>query len=413
MAIKFSQLFYGLIILYYGWFQVVFFQVPNGLLMLGTGMIGCIILDALMTKKNLLDYITKEIFLWFIFALTAFLFGIFLVENKSSLFSSILTFSQFLFLIYGIVYISKRKGTISFFVNIFIIFAVICALTTVTVGVEVGQGRISMGTRANPNSVGITMALGVGFILYRLDFKRFMYSIISLGMIGLLTYATLLTGSRKSLIAIILILIYWCLFVIVKDLKSLDILTKLKMLFLLTIVSIAFYYIIYPFFKDSVIFSRLLKLFEAGDETREGMYSEGFRFFQNNPIVGIGFNNYRNISYFGKYSHSTYIESLACTGIIGSILYFLPYLLLLYKYMKLSILYNLGYSLMKQSRVMLGIFVLLLFLGVGVIHFYEMTSSIAFGMLIAFCKINKTNSLVAEKIKNQSRKKGRSLYASN
>ncbi|MGN7482841.1 O-antigen ligase family protein [Priestia megaterium] len=413
MLIKFSQLFYGLIILYYGWFQVVFFQVPNGLLILGSGMIFCIILDALMTKRNLLDYITKEIFLWFIFALTSFLFGIFLVENKGSLFSSILTFSQFLFLIYGIVYISKRKGTINFFVNIFIIFAVICAFTTVTLGVEVGQGRISMGTRANPNSVGITMALGVVFILYRLDFRRFMYSTASLGIVGLLTYATLLTGSRKSLIAIILILIYWCLFVIVNDLKSLDIFTKLKIIFLLTIVSIAFYYIIYPLFKDSVIFSRLLTLFEAGDETREGMYSEALKFFQDSPIVGIGFNNYRNLSFFGKYSHSTYAEALACTGIIGTILYFVPYLLLLYKYIKLSFLYNIGYSVMKQSRVMLGAFISLLFLGVGVIHFYEMTSSIAFGMLIAFCKVNKTNSLVAEKNKNQSRKKRRSLYASN
>lgn len=413
MIIKFSQLFYGLIILYYGWFQVVFFQVPNGLFILGSGMIFCIILDTLIVKKNPLNYITKEIFLWVIFALTSFLFGILLVQNKESLFSSLLTFSQFLFLIYGIVYISKRKGTINFFVNIFIIFAVICAFTTVMLGVEVGQGRISMGARANPNSVGITMALGVGFIIYKLDFRRFMYSTVSLAMIGLLTYATLLTGSRKSLIAIILILIYWSLFIILNELKSLDVFTKLKIFFLLTVVSIAFYYIIYPFFKDSVIFSRLLKLFEAGDETREGMYSEAFKFFQDSPIVGIGFNNYRNLSFFNKYSHSTYAEALACTGIIGVILYFVPYLILLYHYIKLSFLYNVGYSLMKQSRVMLGIFVLLLFLGVGVIHFYEMTSSIAFGMLIAFCKVNKTNSPVAEINKSQSREKRRSLYASN
>ena len=63
--------------------------------------------------------------------------------------------------------------------------------------------------------------------------------------------------------------------------------------------------------------------------------------------------------------------------------------------------------LLKQARVMLGLFGVLLFLGFGIIHFYEVTSSIAFGMLIAFYNVNmKTlkDGVVKPYTSNQRRK---------
>lgn len=46
---------------------------------------------------------------------------------------------------------------------------------------------------------------------------------------------------------------------------------------------------------------------------------DAFRVFLNHPIFGVGLDNYRFFSVFSMYSHNTYAEILACTGIVGGI----------------------------------------------------------------------------------------------
>lgn len=65
-----------------------------------------------------------------------------------------------------------------------------------------------------------------------------------------------------------------------------------------------------------------------GAPTRVQMYKEGFELIRQYPLTGVGLNNYRVFSSFGKYSHSDYIEVAANTGLVGCALYFAVYLLL-------------------------------------------------------------------------------------
>lgn len=391
MWIKLSKLFYIFLLIYYGWFQVVFFQVPNMLLILGVGMIGFIIIHSLQTREKILTMVTKELVYWFLFLITSFVFGSIVAIKTDYLITSVITFSQFWLLMFGIVYISKQDRKIDFFINIFILFVLICAFTTVFRGVNYGNGRITMGYKNNPNTLGITMAIGVSCILYKIDFKRIANICLSCGLIFLFIYVTLLTGSRKSFLSIVLIVLWWFAFVVIIDLKTLKLSQKINGVLLIGAVISIGYLILYPIFNESVLLLRLIDLFQSGSETREGMYGVAFDLFERSPFIGIGLNNYRAVTIYETYSHSTYAEALACTGIIGSLLYFYPYVLMVNNYRKIIFCKKFDSVLIKQSRVILGLLGVMIFLGIGIIHFYELTSSIAFGMIIAFYRVNKEN----------------------
>lgn len=386
MLIKISKFFYFLIVMYYAWFQVAFFQIPNMLLILGTGMIGFILLHAMRTKEKILQYVTTELLIWILFAFFSFATGAVISTNINLFFKSITTFIEFLLLIYGMIYISNQDNSIDFIINVLIVLAVTCSITTIFRGIEYGAGRISMSASNNPNALGITMAIGICCILYKVDFRKLYNSIFGISLVLLLTYVTILTGSRKSLLSVLLILVFWIIFVLFPDMKDVKLAVKLRVIISLLLVIIVSYLLIYPFFKESVLFSRMSDLFQSGSDEREGMYSEALRLFKTSPIVGVGFNNYRVLSVYGTYSHSTYAEALACVGIVGSLLYFIPYAIIARNFLKIiKAKYN-GADFSK-AKIMISLFATLLFLGIGIIHFYEMTSIISFGILFAFFSV--------------------------
>ena len=77
MTIKLSKLFFAAILIYYGWFQVVLFQIPFMLPILGAAMMGFIVLNAILTDTNITKPITFELAMWLLFAVTSLVFGYF------------------------------------------------------------------------------------------------------------------------------------------------------------------------------------------------------------------------------------------------------------------------------------------------------------------------------------------------
>ena len=57
------------------------------------------------------------------------------------------------------------------------------------------------------------------------------------------------------------------------------------------------------------------------DQARIEMIKEGLLIFVSHPIFGVGFNNARYYISYATYTHCFYAEMLACTGIIGTILF--------------------------------------------------------------------------------------------
>ena len=74
MLIKLSKLFYILLILYYGWFQAVFFQIQYMSEALGVFMLGFIVLHAIKTRNNILKLLSLEYIFWLLFLLTSYIF---------------------------------------------------------------------------------------------------------------------------------------------------------------------------------------------------------------------------------------------------------------------------------------------------------------------------------------------------
>lgn len=332
---------------------------------------------------------TLEIVLWIAFAFSSLFIGYVVAINQSYLIAAIVTLIENLILIIAICFISKYDGNIDYTVKVFIILALLCAITTVFWGEGYhGSNRISLTAATNPNGLGVMLVTGIFCLLYKMDInKKISIAFVSAGTLFFL-YTIIMTGSRKSLLAASLLLIYWVLFCFSGALKNITFNKKTGSIFLLIVAAICFIYLIVPVFEDSVMLQRLTALFEQGDTTRTGMYREAYDFFLSSPLYGIGYKNYELISIYRTYSHSTYAETLACTGLIGVFLYFSAYITMAMKSLRVIIDKHLEYDVRIQARFILGLFLVMLFLATGVIHFYQINSSIVFAMIISFYKLH-------------------------
>lgn len=389
MWLNLSKLFLALLILYTSYFQAVLFQIPNMLLILGFLTV-LFLLISMFRKSTPIRYgFTVETVLWIAFAASSFLIGYVIAADQHHLIASIITLVENLILIIVICYISKYDGNIEYIIKIFIILALLCAITTIFWGEGYqGSSRISLTAATNPNGLGVLLVTGIFCLLYKLDInKKTSIVFVSAGTLVFL-YTIILTGSRKSFLAASLLLIYWFLFCFGGALKNITFSRRSGAIILVLIAVICFIHFITPVFEESVMLQRLTGLFEQGDATRTGMYSEAYEFFLSSPLFGIGYKNYELLSTYYTYSHSTYAEALACTGLLGIFLYFSAYVTMAVKTIRVIVDKHLNHDIRIQARMILGIFIVMFFLGTGVIHFYEINSSIVFAMIISFNKLH-------------------------
>jgi len=392
MTLKISKVFFILLLFYMMWFQEVFFTINNMSSILGIGLIGLIIIHFFQTHKSfkeIKNYLPIELNLWLLFGLTSLLFGLFIAPDKILLINSLMRYFEFITLLYALYYISKHDKTIDFPVYVFLFIVLVSSITTIFWGYDYHKGRISMGPRNNPNSLGIMMVVGTAFLLYKLNVKKIFSILITIIMIGLFGYVTIITGSRKAFLALLLIFGFWISILILTQYRKLNI--RKKILYTLSFIFsiFLFYYLLFPFLQDYVLWKRLVSLIKNGEDERVDMYKDAWRYFKENPLFGIGFNQYRVLSKYQTYSHTTYGEVLACTGLTGVVLYFSSYIMILIKYIKQIFNSSLSFVVSHQHKILLSLFGALLFLGVGVIHFYGTSSFLALGLLICFISLHR------------------------
>lgn len=393
MALRIGKVFFVVLLFYMLWFQEVYYSIPHMSTLLGLGLIIFIIIHAYKTKYSpkVKRYFPLELNILLLFGLTSFLFGLFIAPDKDLLIKSIADYFQHIALLYAIYYISVNDNKIDFPVYVFILVVLLSAITTTFWGYDYHHGRMSMGPKNNPNSLGIVMVVGTGLLLYTLNIKKFLSIIITFGLSTYFGYVTILTGSRKAFIAFILIFIVWIGILIITQFSKLSVRKKILYILIVFTAALLSYYVVLPFIKDLVLWRRLVRLFRTGDEVRTDMYKEAWEFFKRYPLFGVGFNQFRVLSKFKTYSHTTYGEALACTGIIGSILYFSTYLIITFRYFKQVFNRRLSLLISNKYKSLLALFGSLLFLGIGIIHFYGTTSLIALGLLISFERIHRKN----------------------
>lgn len=384
MILKLSKFLYILFIFYIGWFQDVFFIIPRMPLILGASMIVVLLLHK-SSKDNMRVIITKPLFLWIIFAFYILFAGFLVASDKTHLINSWLTYVQTLALIFYIVNVSKLEKSNDFFIKSYFVFSIIYMITMLFWGYDGSGGRLYLTQSSNPNGDGLTLLSGVFCTLILLDRTKLVKTLLSFSIVGLFVYTIILTGSRKSFLVVLVLIILWFIIVFKDHWKYITLNKKI----IITVTLIVGYFVIahnvLPMFFESSLYWRMANkgITIGSDQIRSGMYKEAIDLFTNNPIFGVGFNHYRILSIYRTYSHSTYAEIISTTGIVGTIIYFSSYIVIIKNLF--SIYFNKKDSFVSNRAMQyIILFLSMLVLGTGVIHFYGIRDNILFALMISF-----------------------------
>lgn len=194
-----------------------------------------------------------------------------------------------------------------------------------------GKARMSdteNGINGNAIAISLTFAIYSICIIFFLVRKNFFICILYC-VLGVLFFIFLVfTGSRT---AIIMLFLPTFIYVFLSSKY------KLMAIFLVCIIGVIMYFIVMkvPQFYN-VLGVRLQEGMdiargksEQGDSSRLLLFLYGIEWFKDNPVFGVGINNYRVLSnatypFIGKnfYAHSNVIEMLVDLGVVGFLVYY-------------------------------------------------------------------------------------------
>lgn len=302
---------------------------------------------------------------------------------------------QRLILIILIAYICEKEKSIIYAIRLLSITAAACAISTLLTMNDFRQKlTVSSGASISTNDVGSLMAYGCFAILFAFgvgEKSRLHKTVIKIAYIIAAIVVISVAGSRKSIIAIFILFIAMFLFCARDYFKQM---TMLKFIGILIICAVAFYFVytyLLPNYEDTNLFVRTAgrgaERTAQSDEGRIGLYKTALFDFWNNFFFGLGFNNF---TYLHKnYTHSTYVEPLACSGLMG-LLYLIPYVHILVNQIKLSFAKSINPDRKNRTRQkeLFAFYISFLFVGIGIPYIYKDIPCIILAMFIASQKIS-------------------------
>ena len=315
------------------------------------------------------------------FGIYSLVFGFFIVEYKFYMITSLITYFAFMTVALCVCYICEGERDTSWLMREIAAVALICSVYTITNGYDYYNGVMvkTLGENSNPNGLGLVLVMGI-FAIMLLNSRKFMGMIISLGLMGVLVYGIVLTGSKKSLFSAGILLVIWMASFIRDASKSGKIFYI--MLAYVLVAAIAVVAVIYfkTGYRNTASFQRMQSLYEGGSTfTREAMYRRGWELFEQNPLFGVGYNQFRVVSGFGTYSHSTYAEILSSGGIMGAFIYFVPIIAACFSLLKKTF---------KRRSYIFGVLLALycveIFLGAVNIFMYDFEHILIWAILFMF-----------------------------
>ena len=308
---------------------------------------------------------------------------------------------QRLILIILIAYICEKEKSIIYAIRLLSITAAACAISTLLTMNDFRQKlTVSSGASISTNDVGSLMAYGCFAILFAFgvgEKSRLHKTVIKIAFIIAAIVVISVAGSRKSIIAIFILFIAMFLFCARDYFKQM---TILRFIGILILCVVAFYFVytyLLPNYEDTNLFIRTAgRRADATAESDEGrieLYKMAMEYFGDNLFFGLGFNNF---SYkVGGYTHSTYVESLACSGLLG-LLYLIPYIHILINQIKLSFAKSINSDRKNRTRQkeLLAFYIAFLFVGIGIPYIYKDIPCVVLAMFIAsqknsFARLNE------------------------
>ena len=360
--------------------QNVLFQIPNGMLILGAAVLVFFLVSN--GKFNFYETLTAENRCILYFMVYMLISGLLFSQNKNGHISQWITCMEYLFLQIVITSIIKDSGTDAFH---YLLIAEAAALAVILMQHPVdyrNTGRYSIASDVNPNGLGMIFTAGVWAVLYQQQ-KSKMPVLLAGAFVSVFGYCVVLTGSRKALIGVGLMIILWFIFCFLPSLKSKDFFYRtiafLTVFFLVVIIGRWFISI----YTNSSIAARMDSLsYEVSEGNRSDYYRLGYEILKRNPLFGVGFTGF--MSFYGTYSHASLVEIPVSGGIIGGFWYFYAYYIIA---KKIVFIYRETKGIQAFSsehtriRMIMVLLILMCFYTTCVIHPYQFDSGILFGII--------------------------------
>jgi len=300
------------------------------------------------------------------------------------------TLAQIWVMMIAIAGITSIKGNIRIIFISTIIGGIILFIHSVFIGdfqaATYVEDKVRIGyvfeSLAKPNAYAFMMLLAI--ISVMAFWKRVRNINLKIAMIALcLIFFTgiVLSGSRKTFFAVFVFFLLWLWFCYKEKF-----LNNIFAQIFTVVTAIALYYSFIFVLENTFLGERLITVMLSdkyfGYE-RNDMYLEGIDMFLKYPVTGVGLQNFAKYSKWGYYSHSDYIEVASTTGIIGFILYFSIYIVLLKRinYLKRHI----SDEEIRYTINVLQVFIItMLILGLGRPNFLEVASCYPLAAVIGY-----------------------------
>lgn len=341
-------------------------------------------------KKNKLEFPIALKFLN-IWVLWSFLSGLFVATNYDLFIEGFILLLTNVLIANFVYFLLAMKPNLLFTVLTAVIIAGIIQVFSIYLGFQtedIMEKKRQSGLSSNPNSFGIKLVFSSMAILYLFVKKKSLHifkGIILLLVLGLFFQSIIDSASRKSLLSFTLLIILFFAFKLSNQKIKFSIskfLTVLVVLFSTVVI------IIPLILSGTHIEERIENTQKNGGlegDIRYDMYKFGIELVSDNPIFGIGINNYRELYKHGLYSHSDYIESLTSTGIVGFLLYQLFYFYTIYECFRLV-----GKKISQNLRLLILLsllnLIILKIIATGLIQYIAPTSFIIVVSIIALNK---------------------------
>lgn len=374
-------------IIWYVEFCVRYFQYPNTLLLLGAALAGFLILDYLSGGKRTLGKMPAAVGWLFAYEIYTIVFGAVVSPNISAHINQSIIMVEYMLPFIAIVYYAKTRNDSDFIIwNFAILYTLMCLIflyRPIYYRNNAHFGRYSFAAGMNPNNFGMCMATGAWSVLYLASKKKFPL-VGALLISGLQIYAIFLSGSRKGIIGILMIIALWIVLCYIPNTDAKKWYAKIAKIGFCVIIVCVGIVVLAPYYLESNLARRMGDLIgEASGGARNEMYIKGLEYFKNAPIFGYGLQGFRY--FYGGYSHATIVEVPVTGGVIGIALYLCFYASILKGVCKKT---SSNCSIQSkeafvQKRMGLVLFASLMFYSIAMIHIYELSSYVYFATIVA------------------------------
>ena len=375
---------YGIFLNYYTYYTVTGKFIPYGTALFFAVSFVCVLCS--MWRDRLVN-IGYEIRCWLLYIALS-LASVGFAVNSGQAVDGIFKYAQRLIIIIMIVYICEKEGSVKFALRLLAVNAVCSAFAILYVTDDI-QLKLSITSGANlsANDIGALMAFGCFAVMFAFGRRNktslFIPAMKYASVIAMIS-VIFLAGSRKSIIAVIILAV---LLVLLNGLEYIKNAPVGKLFVALILGAAAFVFVssvLAPYASETNLYTRLFGRGAEGaiesDDGRISLYVTAIKDFLHHPFVGLGFSNFQVLH--GVYSHSTYVEPLACSGIIG-LLYLIPYVRILKRQFDLVFISRGDAEEYAWQKGMLAFYIMFLFIGVGIPYMYKDNPCIILAMLIA------------------------------